>query len=120
MIRDRTTGKVIADKHLMCSSLWSKARGLMFRLKAVPMLFSFNRLQRNSLHMWFVFFPIDVLYLDAEQRVVEMKERFMPFAFYTPKRMSMYVIELPTMTIKDKMVSIGDEIEWDRSYHFKK
>ena len=113
MIRDKTTGKVISERHSVCRSLWSKARGLMFRFRPVCLVFEFSKLQRNSLHMWFVFFPIDVLFLDGDRKVVEIKERFMPFAFYTPKKKSMFVIELPVLTVEDRGISVGDAIEWN-------
>ena len=35
--------------------------------------------------MFFVFFPIDVLFLDKNKKVVELKENFKPFSIYFPK-----------------------------------
>jgi len=61
--------------------------------------------------MLFVFYPIDVLFLDKNKIVVEIKENFMPFAFYTPKNKAQYVTELPKGTIKKSKTEIGDKIE---------
>jgi len=48
-----------------------------------------------SLHMWFVFFPIDVLFLNKNKKIIEIKKDFRPFRFYTTKKKARYAIELP-------------------------
>ena len=62
--------------------------------------------------MFFVFYPIDVLFLDKNKIVAEMKENFRPFAFYNPKNKAMYIIELPKGAIKKSKTEIGDEIKF--------
>ena len=40
-----------------------------------------------SVHMLFVFFPLDLVFLDKNKRVVDKKEGFRPFSLnYTPKK----------------------------------
>ena len=80
-------------EYKICRSSWSKARGLMFSRKK-NLIFVFDKEKRVSLHMWFVFFPIDVLFLDRDRRVVEIKRNFRPFSFYTSKNKAKYVIEI--------------------------
>jgi len=58
--------------------------------------------------MCFVFFPIDVAFLDSKQRVVEIKENFRPFTLYNPKRKAKYVIELCSGTIERSGTIPGD------------
>lgn len=62
--------------------------------------------------MFFVFHPIDVLFLNKNKIVVEIKENFKPFSFYTPKNKAMYVIELGKDAIKSSKTEIGDKIEF--------
>ncbi len=57
-------------------------------------MFVFDEEKRIGLHMWFVFFPIDVLFLDREKRIVELKKDFKPFTFYKSKEKVKYVVEL--------------------------
>jgi len=63
-----------------------------------------------SLHMIFVFFPIDVLFLNAKKEVVD-KTTLQPFnPNYTPKKAAKYVIEVPqgrTNGIKN-----GSKVSW--------
>ena len=75
-------------------------------------VFVLRKEQRYPLHMWFVFFPIDVLYLDSDKYIVEIKEYFKPFSLYFPKQKARYVIELPEGTISTKNLRIGDRIEF--------
>ncbi len=73
--------------------MWSKARGLMFSRKK-NLVFVFNKEKIIALHMLFVFFPIDVLFLDKEKKIVEIKENFRPFSFYSSENKAKYVVEL--------------------------
>lgn len=77
----------------ICENEWSKARGLMFSKKK-NLLFFFDKPQRVTFHNFFVFFPIDLIFLDEEMRVVEIKEDFKPFRIYKPKNKAKYVLEL--------------------------
>lgn len=62
--------------------------------------------------MFFVFYPIDVIFLDSEMKIVEIKENFKPFTIYKPKKKARYVIELPKGTIARTKTIIGDIIEY--------
>ncbi len=82
----------------VCKSFLSKAKGLMFS-KPKNLVFVFDRKEKISLHTFFVFFPIDVLFLDEKRRVVEHTQ-MKPFTFYTPKNKVKYVVELPNNKMK--------------------
>ena len=62
--------------------------------------------------MVFVFYPIDVLFLDKNKIVVDKKENFKPFAFYKSRKKAMYAAEMPNKTIKKTKTRIGDKIEF--------
>ena len=72
------------------------ARGLMFtRPRDRALVFTFSPPRRISLHMWFVCYRIDVLYLDGGGRILEIIRGFRPFSLYRPRCHASYVIELP-------------------------
>ncbi|MBW2996382.1 DUF192 domain-containing protein [Candidatus Woesearchaeota archaeon] len=75
------------------NSVFGKARGLMFSRKK-NLMFVFDEEKRISLHMFFVFFPIDVLFLDKDKKIVEIKKNFKPFTFYKSKEKAKYVVEI--------------------------
>ena len=114
MIINKTREKILAHNVKVYGSILLKAKGLMFsgKLKDSGIVFWFNSEKKRSLHMLFVFFPIDVLFLDAKRDIVEMKENFRPFTFYYPRHSSKYIIELPAGTIKSTETGIGDEINF--------
>jgi uncharacterized membrane protein (UPF0127 family) len=84
--------KIISKEEKYCHSIWSKAHGLMFSKKR-NLVMVFNREQRIQLHNFFVFFPIDVVVLDKDKKVVEIKRNFRPFTFWNSKQKGKYLIE---------------------------
>jgi len=108
MIKNFSKTKVLAETADVALSPLSKALGLMFQPKPKALIFAFLKKRHVPLHMLFVFFPIDVLYLNEHKKVIEMKENFMPFTFYSPKKKAMYVIELPAGTVAKSSTKVGD------------
>ena len=110
-IKNLSRKKVLADSFRICDDIFSKALGLMFsRKQARALIFVFNDERKISLHMFFVFYPIDVIFLDKRKIVVDFKENFRPFSFYSSRRKSMYTVELPNGTIRKSKTEIGDKI----------
>ena len=112
MLRNITKNNIIVKKVEVCNNIWRKALGLMFsrKIKDKCLIFVFKKEQYVPLHMLFVFYPIDVLFLNKKKKVVEMKKNFFPFTAYNPVNKSKYVIELPAGKSKD--ISLMDEMEW--------
>ncbi|MGC8874060.1 MAG: DUF192 domain-containing protein [Chloroflexia bacterium] len=88
---NRTTGEVLARRVIRCETFLEQLRGLMFRARLAPDEVYFFRLERESrleaaIHMFFVFFPIAVIWLDREGRVVGVREALPWRPFYAPPR----------------------------------
>lgn len=112
-IKNATKNEVISADFRLCDDNLSKFMGLMFtKRQSGPLVFRFGREKTISLHMLFVFYPIDVLFLDKNKIVVDKKESFMPFTFYKSRKKAMYAIELPTGGIRKTGTGIGDKIEF--------
>ena len=92
----------------LITSLLGKAKGLMFTLRPKTLIFASDREEHVPLHMWFVFYPIDVLYLDKKKRIIEVKEGFLPFTVHIPEVRSWYVVELPKGSVKKHGLEVGD------------
>src|SRR3989338_1891643 len=93
MILNKTTGRIISQKERYCRTIISQALGLMFRRKQ-NLIMEFPREQQVSLHMMMVFFPIDVILLDKEKKVVEIKRNLKPWRMWSSAVPVQYVIEL--------------------------
>ncbi len=95
MIRNLSNGRVISRGELHCKSSLSLALGLRFRGAQVAVLY-LPEAQRASLDMWFVFFSIDVLFLDERKKIVEVKRDLRPWRVYTPSKSWAYAVEIPS------------------------
>ncbi|MBU1975686.1 MAG: DUF192 domain-containing protein [Nanoarchaeota archaeon] len=113
-ILNKSSKKEICSEYKMCSNPLSKAMGLMFsrRKNEFCLLFTFKKEQHIDLHMLFVFYPIDVVFLDSEKKVVELKKSFKPFTLYATKHKMKYFLELPKGRIDDKKIKIADELQF--------
>jgi len=112
-IRNTSRNCILENKIRLCDTTISKFIGLMFSKKSDRVLiFKFSHEKIVPLHMIFVFYPIDVLFLNKEKVVVELKENFGPFTFYTPKKKAMYVVEMPKNSTKKLKVKVGDKTEF--------
>lgn len=116
MLKNLTKKNTIVNSIKICKSIHSKAKGLMFTRKSYvcknSLLFEFKKPTKVGLHMFFVFYIIDVIFLDKDKMVVELKEDFKPFSIYNPKKPSNFVIEVPKDTVCTKNVQIGDYLDW--------
>ena len=96
--------KIIASKIVYCNTLFKKGSGLMFRskhsVKNTAWFFSFKNPQRISVTMFFVFFPIDIVFLDKNNKIIEIKENFKPFTNYTCNTKAFAFIELESGAVK--------------------
>jgi uncharacterized protein len=65
----------------------------------------------SSVITFFMRFPIDVLFVDANGRVVHMVYAMRPWRTGRLVRASRYVVELPTGVLKATETALGDTIE---------
>lgn len=113
MMTNSTKKTIIIKNSRFIDKNLAKFIGLMLsKRQNKALIFRFNKEKIISLHMLFVFYPIDVLFLDKNKIVVDKKENFKPFAFYNSKKKAMYAVELPNGTIKKTKTEIGDKVEF--------
>ena len=103
--------EIISKEEIVCKTIRSQARGLMFRRKKHNLIMTFPKERKISLHMFFVFYPIDVLVLDKDKKVIEIKENFKPFTFWTAKQKGKYLIELGKEGSKKK-INLGEHLSF--------
>ncbi|MFA5745497.1 MAG: DUF192 domain-containing protein [archaeon] len=116
MIKNITKNKIIIKDHKIADTIFSRGLGLMFSRKSdfnYGLIFDLERETRigASIHMYFVFFPINIVFLDAQKRIVDIKLGLKPFKTITPKSKCRYVIELP-MKCNQKLYSVGNRFNW--------
>ena len=116
-VRNLTTKKVLTKKAKLCKSHFSKTIGLMFskKIRDKSLVFMFNKESFVSLHMFFVFFSIDIIFLDKNKTVVDLKHNVKPFTpLILPKKPAKFVIECPSSTIKKSKTKIGHRLDFNK------
>ena len=64
-----------------------------------------------TIHTCFMRFPIDVLFLDEEKRVVDLALNVKPWTLSVrPREAANYVVELPAGSARH--VKLGEKIRW--------
>lgn len=110
---NETQGLTLVRRVRRADSFFTRLRGLTFRRRLGQdegLLLVGHRESRAdaSIHMFFVFFPIGVLWLDGENQVVD-KVVARPFRpFYAPRSPAMGVLECQPEILEN--VEIGDKI----------
>ena len=110
MIINKTKKIILEKEYKYCNNPLSQLKGLMFS-KPKTLIFDFKKEKKISLHMFFVFFSIYVLFLNNKKEVIEIK-KLKPFTFYNSKKLSRYIIEFPYKKLDKNNINIGDKIEF--------
>ena len=114
-VQNVTRGVVVARDAEIADTLWTRFRGLMARSpESFPPGSGLLIDPCSSIHMFFMRFPIDVLYLNREDRVVRVQPNIKPWRVGPLRtRGARYVIELPAGTIERTGTRVGDVISTD-------
>lgn len=106
--------KIVSDI-VYRKTTWEKATGLMFKLKFEDsaFIFPFEFEKKIPIHMLFVFFPIDVLWVNLEGEIVDLKQKILPFIPHIPHRgKASTLVELPAGTIAEHKIKLMDLVTW--------
>ena len=95
-----------------------RAMGLMFRPSLAPdrgMLFLFDDSDFHGIWMKNCKFPIDILWLDADRKIVHVQEGALPCtkepcAVYSPLRRAIYVVELGSGQARREKAAVGETV----------
>ncbi len=106
---DLTRGAVLVEQGRVANTFWTRLKGLIGVREFAPgdgLLIT----PCNSVHCMFMSIPIDVVYVDADNRVVDIDREMKPWSVGRPRRRARYVIELPAGTAARVGVQPGDEL----------
>ncbi len=108
-ITNLTRTMLIADHALMADTFVSRLIGLLDRnsLKKSEALV-LTRCQ--SIHMLFMRFSIDVIFLNKGKKVVGILENIKPFQFSRIYPSAYYAVECPPGTISSSRTAVGDDV----------
>ncbi|GAB4321161.1 MAG: hypothetical protein Kow00117_10460 [Phototrophicales bacterium] len=116
VIKNAETSDIILRKAKWCASFWCHLKGLQF-VRNLPedegLLFVTGKETRSqaTIHMFFMFFSIGIVWLDSQGKVVDKKLAKPWRPAYAPSLPAQYYIEARP-SVLDK-VQIGDILQFD-------
>ncbi len=116
--RNSTRGTVLASRVAVGDSLWGKFWGLMGR-RSLPDGEALWLPQENGIHMFFMRFPIDAIFVgrpaaDGSRGVLSLHRALRPWTGIVPLiRGADGVLELPSGVIEASGTELGDAIRID-------
>jgi uncharacterized membrane protein (UPF0127 family) len=108
-VRNQTRGRLLITDGELAKTFWKRFRGLMGRssLRAGEGLVLKGD---KSIHSFFMKFPIDVVYVDREGRVVCLDPGMAPNRIGPIVFRAAYILELPVGVIQTTGTCVGDQL----------
>lgn len=114
MLINRTKNRVWHGRVEVADTFFKRFRGLMLKPRvenALLFVLPAETRVNASIHMFFMLTEIDVIFLDGDRRVVDVR-RARPWRLYVPRKAAKYVIETPPGVAGHLKAEPGDEVEW--------
>jgi hypothetical protein len=109
-VNNLTRAVTLVERGRVADNAWTRFKGLI----GVRQLADGDGLAIipcSGVHCMFMSIPIDVLYVDGQDRVVALDPNMKPWAVGRPHRGVRYVIELPAGTIARTSTQTGDQLQ---------
>jgi uncharacterized membrane protein (UPF0127 family) len=104
-------GEVVCERCVVADSIWLRTKGLLGRA-SLPDGEGILLRPGSSIHMFFMRFPIDAVFLDRELRVLGVAADLKPWRMAS-KRGAKAVLELPAGTCERRGVREGNLLVLD-------
>jgi uncharacterized protein len=95
----------------LAGSFWLRLRGLMF-YRTMPAIDGLLLYPCSSVHMFWMWFPLDLVYLDREGKVLWVEEGLRPNRVGPGVKGAFYVLEANEGTVGRLRIKIGDRLSW--------
>lgn len=108
-IINQTKNKILAQEAIFAHTPWQRIKGLLgkseFKVGQALIL-----KPCNSIHTFFMRFPIDVLFVDQDNKVIKALTQIKPFRFSGIYFSAVLVIELPAGIIQATATAASDTL----------
>jgi uncharacterized protein len=106
---NKTRSTTLMQTGAIADNTWTRFKGLM-RRKNLPAGEGLIIIPNNSVHCFFMRFPIDVVFVSKDQKVVHISRNLKPWRISKIVGKAHYVIELNGG--EASQTEIGDVVEW--------
>lgn len=110
MLRLLLRGEVVTPRLVKADTRWSRMRGLLGRSGLAPDE-GLWIVPCSSIHMFFMRFPIDAVFVDRQLQVVRVAEHLRPWRMARGGRGAHSVIELPPGAVAAGSIAVGDGLQ---------
>jgi uncharacterized protein len=110
VLRREDDGRVLCERCVLADTLWRRLRGLIARPELEPRAGMVLR-PSWSVHTFFLRYPIDVVFIDADQVVTKVVENLRPRRWATC-RDARDVVELRAGVCAEAGVAVGQRLAW--------
>ncbi|WP_426750108.1 DUF192 domain-containing protein [Myxococcus sp. Y35] len=111
-VNNETRQRLLADRAERASSFLHRFKGLMGR-RSLAMGEGLHIAPCNSIHTFFMRIPIDVLFLDAQGRIVKQMAALPPWRATSVYFQSRSVLELPAGVLAASGTQEGDVLSFE-------
>ncbi|MDP4552834.1 DUF192 domain-containing protein [Alkalihalobacillus macyae] len=106
--KKRTLYRTLPFTIIRADSFLTRLKGLMFR--RTPLEEGLLIVPCNSIHMCFMNFSIDVVFLTQDHEIIKVVENLKPWRFVPPVKGAHAVLELPVGAIGSSSIRVGEFI----------
>jgi uncharacterized protein len=110
-VQNVTRNRDLGDRIRWANTRWLRLRGMLGRPEPQPgegLLIEPCR----GVHMFWMKYPLDIVFLDKEGRAVALYGELQPWARSRTHRAARYALELPAGTIESTGIQEGDQFTW--------
>ena len=109
---NQTRNQPLITQGRLANTFWLRLRGL---LGASPLQKGEGLILagEKSIHTLFMKFPIDVVYVDKNYKVIRADANMTPYRLGPFVAQSAYVLEMPTGTIANTATETGDQLKFE-------
>lgn len=106
-ISNCTKNTILAEEAVLAAGIFKRLKGLLGKKTFEPGQAIILK-PCNSIHTFFMRFPIDVLFVDKDNQVIKALSSLAPFSFSPIYIRAKLAIELPAGTILSTLTQEGD------------
>lgn len=114
IVKNVTQNTLLSDNCGHAQTFWARFKGLQLK-KNFPEGCGLLITPCNSIHMFFMRFPIDAVFIDKDQTVLYIDESIKPWKISKVIRKSCSVLELPAGTAPATGTKPGDKLSFTYS-----
>jgi uncharacterized protein len=108
-VKNLTREVTLVRRGRVADNRWTRLKGLI-GVRDLPKGDGLLIKPCKGVHCMFMSIPIDVLYVDGDDRVIGVDERMKPWRIGRIYAKGRYVIELPAGTLAQTGTRVGDEL----------